>query len=330
MEGGKTMGVNRREFLLGGGAAGAVLASPSWAGAAEAGAAKKEAALKISSQEGIIPGRSLEEKLDKMEKWGIEGLEIGSAMGREKQLPDLLKDRKVKVSAVCMGSLGGRLVGPDKAAREKAAEAFKRHLTAAGAVGSTGCIHVPCFNGEQKLPNKEVRKILLDLLPEIGEHAAKAGARVLLEPLNRGEAYFLRQLADGASICRDCKSEGVAMMGDFYHMSREETNNMGAFVSAGKYLHHIHLASYSRVLPGQDAGPADAAFTPPPPGLTFVHRGAMAKAPDRYTFIEGFRGLKIIGYHDYCSFECGCRGNRDEEIPKCVAFLREQWELAKI
>jgi len=323
------MGMNRRGFVLSGVAAGVGLALPSRARGAEAPSEKQEAVLKISAQEGFVPAKSLEERLDKMEKWGIEGLEIGSAMGREKQLPEALKGRKVKVSAVCMGSLGGRLVGPDADARTKAAEDLKRHLTAAGAVGSTGCIYVPCFNGEQKLPNKEIRKILLDTLPAIGEHAVKAGTRVLLEPLNRGEAYFLRQLGDGASICRDCKSDGVAMMGDFYHMSREETNNLGAFVAAGKYLHHIHLASYSRVLPGQD-GNVEGDFTPPPRGLTFVHEGPMAKAPDRYTFIEGFRGLKIIGYQDYCSFECGCRGDKEVEIPKTVAFLREQWDLAKV
>ena len=194
----------------------------------------------------------------------------------------------------------------------------------------SGAVRPSSSSSQTKLGNKEVRKILVDTLPALGEHALKAGTRLVLEPLNRGEAFFLRQLADGASICRDCNNDGVAMMGDFYHMSREETNNMAAFVAAGKYLHHIHLASYSRVLPGQDAGPADMPFTPPPPGTTFVHAGPMAKAPDRYTFIEGFRGLKLIGYQDYMSFECGCRGDKMVETPKCVAFLREQWGLAKI
>ena len=336
------MGVNRRDFLVGSALAGMSLAGASAGRAGDAPAPqpeRKPAVLKISSQEGVIPGKDLSEKLDKMEKWGIEGLEVGSAIGREKQLGEALQNRKVKMSAICMGPLGGNLVSPDRQARERAAEEFKRHLTAAGAIGSTGCIFVPCFNGDQdrndqevrKLlseteagkaiantagrRNTEIRKILVDMLGPIGEHAVKCNTHVLLEPLNRGEAWFLRQLADAASICRDAKSDGVCLM--------------GAFISAGKYLHHIHLASYSRVLPGQDAGPADPNFTPPPPGLTFVHEGAVAKAPDRYSYIEGFRGLKIIGYQDYMSFECGCRGNREDEIPQCVAFLRAMWELAK-
>jgi len=123
---------------------------------------------------------------------------------------------------------------------------------------------------------------------------------VLFEPLNRNEAFFLRQLADAAAIARDCKSPAICVMGDFYHMGIEETSDLGAFISAGERLHHVHLASRTRVLPGQD---------------------------DR-SFVDGFRGLKWIGYQDYCSFECGVRGDRAVEIPKSMAFLRDQWEKA--
>ena len=44
--------------------------------------------------------------------------------------------------------------------------------------------------------------------------------------------------------------------------------------------------------------------------------------------LDGFKGLKMIGYHDFCSFECGVSGDRAVEIPKSMAFLREQWEKA--
>ncbi len=350
------MGVNRRDFLVGSALAGVGLAATAGR-AADAPAPqpeRRQAVLKISSQEGVLPGKDLNEKLDNAEKWGLEGFEVGSAIGREKQLTEALQNRKIKMAAICMGPLGGNLVSPDPAARARAADEFKRHLTAAGAVGSTGCIFVPCFNGDMDRHNQEIQKLLseteagkaiantagrkhaeirkltVDMLGPIGEHALKCNTRVIIEPLNRGEAWFIRQLADAASICRDTKSDGVCMMGDFYHMSREETNNMGAFISGGKYVRHVHLASYTRVLPGQDNGTPDPNFVPPPPGLSFVYAGEIAKAPDRYTYIEGYRGLKLIGYQHFQSFECGCRGKREEEIPKCVAFLREMWEKATL
>ncbi|MDH7570414.1 MAG: sugar phosphate isomerase/epimerase family protein, partial [Armatimonadota bacterium] len=259
------------------------------------------AELKISSQEGRVPGRTLTEKLDRMEEWGIVGLEPGGGglPARVEQLQAALKGRRVAISAVCAG-YQGTLIAADPAERQRCVESIKELLAAAGALGSTGLIVVPAFNRHQQLVGAEARKVLVELLGVVGEHAARCGTRVLLEPLNRGEAYFLRQVADAAAICRDVNSPGVGVMGDFYHMAREETNDEAAFLAAGSYLHHVHLASRTRKLPGQD---------------------------DR-DFTSGFRGLKRIGYRDYCSFECGCDGDPLVEIPKSVRFLREQWARA--
>ena len=275
------------------------------AGACCQSAPKKEGLLKLSSQLGVIPGKELGEKLAKMEKWGFEAVELpNDIVGKEKLYQQAIQNTKLKPSAVCFGALNGALVSEDESRRTKAVEDLKRVLTSAGELKSIGVIYVPAFNGQTKLPNQEIRKILLDKLPEIGAHAVKAGTLLLLEPLNRKEAFFLRQLADGASICRDCNSPGICMMGDFYHMAIEETSAMGAFLSAGAYLHHIHLASKTRVMPGQD------------------------KEQDEPFYLDGFRGLKMLGYRDACSFECSCRGNREVEIPKSMAFLRDAWARA--
>jgi sugar phosphate isomerase/epimerase len=295
------MNVDRREFLLGTSmAAMGVIAMPA-ALQAQPTTPKKEAILKLSSQLSVIPGKELAEKLAKMEEWGFDAVEMpGDVVGKEKMYLDAVAKTKLKISAVCWGSYNGDLVSDVAEKRPKAVEALKRVLDSAGELKSTGVIFVPAFNGQTKLTNQEIRKILVDSLPDVGEHALKAGSRVMLEPLNRKEAFFLRLLADAASICRDCKSEGIRMMGDFYHMYIEETSDLGAFISAGGYAHHVHLASRTRVLPGQD---------------------------DR-SFIDGFRGLKSIGFQDYCSFECGVRGDPLVEIPKSMAFLRDQWAQA--
>jgi len=210
-----------------------------------------------------------------------------------------LEGTPVSVSAVCAG-YEGCIISNDEAERQKAIDTIKTLLDAVGAIGSTGLIVVPAFHGQTELSSQEARPILIDNLREVGEHAASVGTCVLLEPLNRGECYFLRQLADAAAICRDVDSEGVRMMGDFYHMGIEETSDRGAFISAGEYLRHVHLASLRRVLPGQD----------------------------ERSFVDGFRGLKEIGFTEYCSLECGCDGDPMEEIPKSVAFLNQQWAEA--
>jgi sugar phosphate isomerase/epimerase len=301
------MTASRRDFL----ATGAALASagvlPAMAllpamSLADEPQAKPAAALKLSCQVWIIPGKDLDEKLATMEKWGFDAVELpGDIVGNEQKYIDALKKTKLKPSAICGGSPNGQMVSEDAEKRIKAAEVLKRLVTAAGAVGAVGPILVPAFNGETKLGNQEIRRILVDTLPAIGEHALKAGTRVILEPLNRREAFFLRQVADAAAIARDCKTDGIGVMGDFYHMFHEETSDFGAFVCGGPRVHHVHLATgVKRILPGQD----------------------------QRDYVDGFRGLKWIGYQDYCSFECGVQGDPAVEIPKSMAFLREQWEKA--
>ena len=269
--------------------------------AAQAKDRPARAELKIASQEGRIPGKDLPEKLAKMEKWGMDGLEVGGGnlQNRVPEIKAALANSKIKMRAICAG-LHGALMSDDASVRQQCADSMKAILTAAGELGSTGLIFVPAFNGQTKLDHIEGRKILLDQLPDLCEFAGKAGTRLLLEPLNRKETWYVRLVADAAAICRDVNHPAACVMGDFYHMYIEETSDMGAFISGGAMLHHVHLASIKRNLPGQD----------------------------ERDYTNGFRGLKMIGYKDFCSFECGCIGDPEVEIPKSVEFLRWQWKKA--
>ena len=296
------MGIDRRHFLSGAAMAGLGLVAGRAGLPATAEESAGQAELRISSQEGRIPGATLEEKLDRMEQWGIVGLEVGGGglPDRVEALKKALAGRQVKVSAICAG-FRGVLISEEEVKRQEAVASISEILQAAGELGAVGLIVVPAFNGQTKLGNQEARQVLLDLLPGLGEVAVKAGTTLLLEPLNRGEAFFLRQLADAAAICRDAKHPGVCMMADFYHMGHEETSHEGAILSAGKYLRHVHLATWpGRVLPGQE----------------------------EYDYTSGFRGLKRLAYRGYCSLEWGCNGGPQQEIPKSVRFLRQQWEQA--
>jgi hypothetical protein len=91
-------------------------------------------------------------------------------------------------------------------------------------------------------------KALADLLPAVGEYAVKLGTRVLLEPLNKGEAKFMNRLEQAVEICKAAKSPGICLMGDFYHMCKEEKDDEQAFITAGGYIHHVHT------LPAAPAG----------------------------------------------------------------------------
>ena len=66
---------------------------------------KNKGRLKLSCQEGRIPGKTLPEKLDFLEKHGFEGIEPSGRdlPKRVEEYRKALSGRKVRVSAVCAG-----------------------------------------------------------------------------------------------------------------------------------------------------------------------------------------------------------------------------------
>jgi sugar phosphate isomerase/epimerase len=87
-------------------------------------------------------------------------------------------------------------------------------------------------------------------------------------------------------------------------MTWEETSDMGAFISGGEYVQHVHMASRKRrLIPGED-GEAD-------------------------NYVDGFKGLKVIGFNKYVSFECGSKAeDKNASAAAAVELLRKQWEEA--
>ena len=305
------MTIDRRKFLktsLAGAAVIGVGNSLSAAGCESKGALVYpiKAELKISFQEGTAPGANLNEKFDFMEKHGVVGFEPhGRGMkARMQEFKDALKGRNIKVSAICAG-FEGFILSTDPAIRKKCRDTMEELIILGGELGSTGVIIVPAFNSQVPvMPHtQETRDFLCEQFNEMGNTAQKYGTTVILEPLNRREAFYLRQVGDAASICRDIDNPGVTCLGDFWHMTWEETCDMAAFLSAGKYLQHVHMASRKRrSMPGED-GEAD-------------------------NYVNGFKGLKLLGYDKYVSFECGLQGKREEAVPAALELLRKQWKEA--
>lgn len=302
--------MDRRSFL-GSAAAGiagaAVLSTPAGllTSCASGTGTKKSPELRLSFQEGTAPGESLNEKFDYMEKLGIVGFEPHGKqlLKRAEEFRQALSGRNIKVSAICAG-FDGFILAEDPAVKASFDSSMRELIAAAGEIGSTGVIMVPAFNAQKpcRPHTMETRDYLCEQLHELGEYALKHNTTVILEPLNRKEAFYLRLVSDAAAICRDADSEGVRCMGDFWHM-QEETSDYAAFISAGQYLQHVHVASRGqRRMPGED-GQLD-------------------------NYIDGMRALKELDYQNYISFECGTAADRNVVVPAAVELLRSQWEQA--
>ena len=299
--------MDRRQFLTATALGGAAVAAASILPGCSTTSEKKQVLpLNISFQEGTAPGETLSDKLDYMESLGVTGFEPGGRglSKRVKEIQDALSGRNIKVSAICAG-FDGFILAEDPAVKELFDTTYREILAAAGELGSTGVIMVPAFVGQTpcRPHTQQTRDFLCEELYKLGEYALEHGTYVILEPLNRNEAFYLRLVADAAAIARDCGSKGVKVVGDFWHMS-EETSDYGAFMSAGKeYLQHVHIASRGRrLMPGEDG--------------------------EKDNYLAGFKALKEIGYDKFISFECGTAGDRSVTVPQAVELLRQQWSEA--
>ncbi len=285
---------------------GAGLAAGLAAKAKSYAAPPKQAQLNLCSQEGRLPGNGLREKVANLVAWGGKGIEFGgNPGGRIKEIQEILADTPIRVSALCWGSCNGDLVSMDMKKRRSGIDQLKSALETAGALKANGVIFVPCFHGQSDLKPAELDKVLAEVLPEVGAHAVECGTHVLLEPLQAAETFYLNRLEQAVALCEAAKSPGIAIMGDFFHMNRQERDERKAFVTAGDRLLHVHTASRkTRTIPGSD----------------------------KDNYVDGFRGLKKIGYQQFVSLECGVKRGFDpmKQIPECFRMMERQWEAATI
>lgn len=280
-------------------------------GGARAGAATKTvpvpdrpAELNLCLQWNGIPGGGMNEKLDFLEANGFTAVELPTGkwlFDNGGAFQKAIQGRKLAVATACGPS---DFSYADKARREAEVEKFLPQLEILGGLKSVGLILCPA----RKNVAMGFRELRDDFVNNTGRrlarHAAKHGTSIVLEPLRRGETPFLKLVADGASIARDI-GEGAAVMGDFWHMAQEETSQMGAFLSGGNLLKHVHIASLKdRKIPGCE--------------------------PKYDRYVDGFRGLKMIGYRGAVSFEGGIPkgGDRVKLIKAMVIYLRDQWAEA--
>jgi len=275
-------------------------------------APESSAELHIGCQQMLVPGETFEERYAFLEANGYDRVEFNGGKwdwlaANADAMAAAIKGCKLKFSVTCIGARGNSGMA-DPVERRAVIDTTKSIIESAGKLGATGVIMCPARK-KIDLPFPELReRFLNEVLPEILVHAEKCGTSIVLEPLTRNETMFLRQVADGAAIARDAKSTAIGVMGDFWHMTSEETSDMGAFISAGAYLKHVHIASRkTRKIPGVD-GEAD-------------------------NYVDGFKGLKLIGYRGAISIEAGYpKGTTDDQKKQLLAqastLIRKQWNEA--
>ncbi len=313
--------MNRRDFLKSASAVG--LASIAGCKAANAACCSGGGCggIKLCLQWGAIPvADDFNAKLDYLEANGYAAVEIptgknckwvlekGEAFGKA------MKGRRITCATACGPS---RFDYADPAKNDAEVAKFMPVLEILGAIKSTGLIICPA-RSKPEVGLKELREdFVTNTGKRLAQKAAKCGTSIVLEPLQRKETPFMRQVSDAAKIAQEIGA-GCTVLADFWHMTWEEANDRAAMLSADSLLTHVHIASRrTRKIPGSDG------------------------AADDYRL--GFRGLKEIGYKGVVSLEAGwvpkgkdAKGKpilpdlaeRHVILTKMCELLRRQWAEA--
>ena len=261
--------------------------------------------LKLSSWLLGLQG-DMEQQLDFVERAGFEAIELRGSIAKEKQnWIKTLSKRPFTVSAMDWSHFTD-MVSDDKTKRQTSIDSLKFAIDTAHEVKAPVLVCVPPRYGQNVvLPDPvTTRKILLETLTPLAELAVQAGTCIGVEAVHRSNVNCLHTLVEVAGFIRESKSAGLGLVADFAVMINEETNQTGAMLSGGKYIKQVHLSSRKRTLPGKEK-------------------------EDEQQFLEGFRGLKMIGYQGFCSYEVWKdREVYQQDVIKSIAFLRDVWARA--
>lgn len=261
--------------------------------------------IKLSAQEHMLTGETLLEKWEFARSAGFDGIELlgGGGGAFRARLPELKAATAagVPIETVCVAM--DHFLGDFDADRRRSAIAgIKELISVMVEIGGWGAITPAAFGlFSRALPpftpprsDEETHEHVLAGLTELGEHAAREGGVVLLEPLNRFEDYMVNTLDDAVGYCKETGLDSVRVIGDFFHMNIEELDLVASVREAAPYIAHMQLGDSSRLEPGTGHvdfdGPIDA--------------------------------LTEAGYPGWYAMECGLSGPPGDVLPKVAALLR--------
>jgi sugar phosphate isomerase/epimerase len=266
---------------------------------------RKGLKMKLSCVDAVVPGTTLREKFDNLGKYGFEGIEIWAMGGAGSELESEIKEAasksKVKPCSVMVVNEAFYRPLDSEEAKQAKADAIKESIRLAASVGAVSLL-VPEYGPQLPPPifmlpplGEAEKGLLLALLEEVGRYAEKLGTTLVLEPINRYETRFFHTLEDAVGICEEAGRPSVKIVADTFQMSIEERDIAESIRRAGKYIRHVHLSDSGRLLPGY--GNID--------------------------FKGIFAALGEIEYRGYMSLECAIPGNPEEELPRCVEYLKK-------
>jgi len=263
--------------------------------------------MRLACQEQLLPGRDLVEKFAFARDAGYDGIELRARGDLQfaARLPELEAAARAGVVARTVCPETDHFIGDFDAERRRDAIAqLRSQLSVIAQLGGAGVL-TPASWGMFSLrlppfvPPREAeddRKVLLEALVQLGEHAAREGVWLAVEPINRYEDYMVNRLDQAVELAAEVRQAGfdsVRVCADLFHMNIEEDDLAAAIRLAGQWISHVHVDDSNRLQPG--TGHLD--------------------------FAGVFAALHDIGYDGWLTLECRLRGEPAGALAGATLFL---------
>ena len=259
--------------------------------------------LKLACQEQLLPGDDLVAKFDFARRAGFDGIEL-RAKGNDHfkgRLPELRAAVRAGVVMKTVCPETDHFIGDfDADQRRDAIAQIRTQLSVIAEIGAEGML-TPASWGmfSLRLPPfapprtaEDDRKVLLEALIPLAEHAEREGVWLALEALNRYEDYMINRLDQIVGLAKEVEeatgTRSIRACADFFHLNIEEDDMAKAIVAAGPWIVHVHVDDSNRMQPG--TGHLD--------------------------FANAFRALRAIDYDGWHTLECRLRGEPETARPR--------------
>lgn len=193
-----------------------------------------------------------------MKEAGFDYIEGGAASVLKPEISDeAFKSEIEKIKALplpvrsCNGFIPGkfRLTGPNPTHEEalKYAELLCRRADLAGisfiVLGSGGARNAP-----EGFEIKKAEDQFVQFCQKLGDRIADCKMTVVLEPLRREEANYMRKVSEGADFVDRINRPKIQLLADMYHM-RCEGETADSILKGGKRILHCHIAEKEKRMP---------------------------------------------------------------------------------
>lgn len=211
------------------------------------------------------PAYTLETTIDKLDRIGYDGLEIGAAAPhaypayltpeRRREIREYLDSKRIVLSSMLVAPSGGpgnNPASPDIYERRATVQHYKDVIDLTAEWGGDNVLYLPgwIIEGTRR---RQAWAWSREALTDIGNYAGEKGITMVIEPLAH-DSNLSESAEDAMELMEDVNLPSVKLMFDGNHVFYRKEIMADYVYLMGKNLKHVHISDNDRLPPGQGIG----------------------------------------------------------------------------